>query len=42
MVTLHNGKIKTSTIFGHWQMDAILMDILPFHRQGLRFPKACE
>ncbi len=42
MVTLHNGKIKASAILGFWQMDAILMNILPFHRQGLRFPKAGE
>ncbi len=42
MVTLHNRKIKASAILGQWQMDAILIDIFPFHIQGLGFPKAGE
>jgi len=42
MVTLHNGKIKASAILGNWQVDAIFMDILPFHSQGFGFAKASE
>lgn len=42
MVHLQDRRVEAAPVLHHRQVDAILMDILPLHGEGLRLPEPRE
>jgi hypothetical protein len=41
MMSLYNGQIKAAAVFGQWEVDAVLVNILPFQGKRFSLTKSC-